>query len=47
VSCFGVRLVSIVRSASVNYKFNQWFGRQCCRSGSMDISATPILSYYL
>jgi len=36
--CRGVRLFSIQRSTSVNYKFNQWFGRQRCRSRSMGIS---------
>jgi len=28
------------RSTSINYKFNQWFGHQRCRSGSMSISVT-------
>jgi len=35
-----VRLFPIERSTSVNYRFNQWYGRQRCRSGSMGISVT-------
>jgi len=30
----GVRLVAIERSTSVNYKLNDWFGRQHCIFGS-------------
>jgi len=37
-SCCGVTLALIERSTSVNYRFNQWFGRQSCRSGNMSIS---------
>jgi len=37
VSCCGVRLVHIEISASVNHRFNTWFGRQRCKSGSMSI----------
>jgi len=33
-----VRLVPIERSTSVNYKFNQWFWRQRCRSRNTSIS---------
>jgi len=40
VSYRGVHLFPIERSTSVNYKINQWFGRQRCRSGSMGISVT-------
>jgi hypothetical protein len=46
-SCCGVRLVHIERSSSISYRFNQWFGHQRCRSGSMDIPVTLILSYCL
>jgi len=35
VSCRGVRLVPIKITTSVNYKFNQWFERQRCRSRNM------------
>jgi len=37
-SCCGVRLFLLKdQLQSINYIFNQWFGRQRCRSGSMGI----------
>jgi len=39
-SCRGLHLVSVERSTSINYKFNQWFGHQRCRSVSLSISMT-------
>jgi hypothetical protein len=46
-SCCGIRLVQIERSRLINYWFNQWQGRQRCKSGNMSISVTFILSHYL
>jgi len=37
MSCCDVRLVNIERSTPVNHRFNQWFARQHCKSGSMRI----------
>jgi len=42
-SCCCVRLIPIERWTSVNYKFNQWFGRHRCRSGSMSMLLTWVL----
>jgi len=39
-SCCGVRLITIERSASVRFRFNQWFGHQRCRSKNMGIPMT-------
>jgi hypothetical protein len=43
----GVHLVHIQRSTLLNCIFNQWFEHQRWESGSMDISVTLTLSYYL
>jgi hypothetical protein len=42
--CCGVRLIHIVRSTSVNYRFSQWFGHQRCKSERMDIPVTLVFS---
>jgi hypothetical protein len=45
--CCGVCSVHIKRSSSISCRFNQWFEHQRCRSRSMDIVVTLILSYCL